>query len=64
MTVAVVEMRPAPPNEIPVVTATWPRRLNLFYESKLCGIMGKGNYQPVIQAAKAECLGGARIAAQ
>lgn len=30
LTVAVVDISPARPNEIPVVTATWPRRLNLF----------------------------------
>ncbi len=29
LTVAVVEMRPARPKEMPVVTATWPSRLNL-----------------------------------
>jgi hypothetical protein len=43
-----VDIRPAHPNVIPVVTATWPRRLN----------------HPVIQDAKAACFGGARRADQ
>jgi hypothetical protein len=37
-TLAVVDIRPARPKEIPVVTATWPRRLNLISQQLKIGI--------------------------
>src|SRR3569833_903910 len=48
LTVAAVATRPAMPKEIPVVTATWPNKLN----------------QPVSLAKKADQRGGASNAAQ
>jgi hypothetical protein len=45
-TVAVVEIRPARPKDMPVVTATWPRKLNLeVCVSYCCIVAGKRTIQ-------------------
>ncbi len=60
----------AHPNVIPVVTATWPKRLNLLKDGVSSGPPPQIirikllSYHPVIQEAKAECFGGANSAAQ
>lgn len=46
MMVAVVEIRLARPKVIPVVTATWPRRLDLCNVRKDAQAMVSGGYGP------------------
>lgn len=64
LTSAVVEIRFAKPKSIPVVTAIWPRRLNLTTIGSMMALKiveAVASYQPVIQAKKGALCWGASM---